>query len=182
MATLWYLASVNHRSTRREFLATSGAAVAGSAALSVGTAAEGAQTSAAPRMVPRRPTLAEADVLVVGGGPAGIGAALGAARKGSRTLLIENHSFFGGVAARAMGMQMNQMRPGGKPRSQIHELLIEQLKAYGDQAIRAGQHEVWTNAEYLITEEDAMSGQTFEDAIAWRSGFLHLGDQRRVAT
>jgi flavin-dependent dehydrogenase len=42
--------------------------------------------------------LAEVDVLVVGGGPAGIGAALGAARKGAKTLLIENHSFFGGVA------------------------------------------------------------------------------------
>ena len=89
------------------------------------------------------------DVLVVGGGPAGIGAALGAARKGAKTLLIENHSFFGGVAAWAMGMQMNQMRPGGKPRSKIHELLIERLRAYGDQAVRLGRHEIWCNVEYL---------------------------------
>jgi hypothetical protein len=31
---------------------------------------------------------------------------------------------------------------------------------------------------YLITEEDAMAGRTFEDAIAWRSGFLDLGGQK----
>ena len=31
---------------------------------------------------------------------------------------------------------------------------------------------------YVITEEDAMAGRTFEDAIAWRSGFLDLGGQK----
>jgi flavin-dependent dehydrogenase len=67
------------------------------------------------------------DVLVVGGGPAGIGAALGAARKGAKTLLIENHAFFGGVAAWCLGMHMNQVRPGGRPRSVVHELLIQKL-------------------------------------------------------
>jgi len=32
--------------------------------------------------------------------------------------------------------------------------------------------------EYVITEEDAMTGRTFDDAIAWRSGFLDLGGQK----
>jgi hypothetical protein len=31
---------------------------------------------------------------------------------------------------------------------------------------------------YLITEEDAMTGRTFEDAIGWRSGYLDLGGQK----
>jgi hypothetical protein len=31
---------------------------------------------------------------------------------------------------------------------------------------------------YVITEEDAMTGRTFEYAIAWRSGFLDLGGQK----
>jgi ribulose 1,5-bisphosphate synthetase/thiazole synthase len=137
------------QTSRREFLSTTGAAIAGGAALAAGAVPAHGQSPAAPTIVSRRPTLAEVDVLVVGGGPAGIGAALGAARKGAKTLLIENHSFFGGVAAWSMGMQMNQMRPGGKSRSQIHELLIEKLKAYGDQAVRLGQHEVWSNVEYL---------------------------------
>ena len=36
------------------------------------------------------------DVVVIGGGPAGIGAATAAARKGARTLLVEKRGFLGG--------------------------------------------------------------------------------------
>jgi len=136
------------QTTRRRFLASGGAAVATAALAGASRCARG-QVLAPPAIVPRRPTLADVDVLVVRGGPAGIGAALGAARRGVKTLLVENHSFFGGIAAWSMGMQMNQMRPGGKPRSQVHELLIDKLKAYGDPAVRLGQHEVWTHVEYL---------------------------------
>jgi succinate dehydrogenase/fumarate reductase flavoprotein subunit len=136
------------QTNRRNFLTSGGTAIA-AAALAAGSVPARGQSSKDPAIAGRRPTLADVDVLVVGGGPAGIGAALGAARKGAKTLLIENQSFFGGVAAWSMGMQMNQMRPGGKPRSQIHELLIDKLTAYGDQAVRFGQHEVWCNVEYL---------------------------------
>jgi len=31
---------------------------------------------------------------------------------------------------------------------------------------------------YLVTEEDAMAGRRFDDAIAWRAGFLDTGGQR----
>lgn len=31
---------------------------------------------------------------------------------------------------------------------------------------------------YVITEDDAKKGRVFEDAIAWRSGFLDPGDRR----
>ena len=40
----------------------------------------------------------ETDVLVVGGGTAGVGAAVAAARTGAETLLIERYGFLGGVA------------------------------------------------------------------------------------
>jgi len=89
------------------------------------------------------------DVLIVGGGPAGIGAAIGAAKRGASTLLIENHGFFGGIASFCLGMPINQMRPDGKSRSDVHELLIEKLLNYGDSAVNIGKHQLWCNVEYL---------------------------------
>ncbi len=86
---------------------------------------------------------------MVGGGPAGIGAALGAARQGANVLLIENQGFFGGVAAYGLGMPINQMRPEGKPRSRVHELVIQKLLNYGDLAVKIGGHQLWCNVEYL---------------------------------
>mgnify|MGYP002478120738 CR=1 FL=1 len=47
-----------------------------------------------------------ADVLIVGGGPAGIGAALGAAWAGARVILAERHGFLGGNATVALVMPL----------------------------------------------------------------------------
>lgn len=44
------------------------------------------------------PVVAQADVVVVGGGPGGFPAAVAAARHGARTLLIERYGFMGGMA------------------------------------------------------------------------------------
>ncbi len=132
---------------RRRFLTAAGAAVAGAGAVSTLTRSASAQSVLTIRKqadIPYKP-----DVLVVGGGPAGIGAALGAAGTGANTLLIEHHAFFGGVAAWCLGMPINQMRPGSKPRSKVHELVLEKLRAYGDQAVRVGQHQLWCNVDYL---------------------------------
>jgi ribulose 1,5-bisphosphate synthetase/thiazole synthase len=93
--------------------------------------------------------LLEVDVLVAGGGPAGIGAALGAALAGARTALVEHYGFLGGVGAWCLGMPINQIRPGGKPRSRVHELLVGKLESYGPQAVRIGSHELKCNVDYL---------------------------------
>ena len=56
---------------------------------------------------PRRALLAaETDVLVVGGGPAGIGAAVGAAQAGARVVLAERYGFLGGNATAALVMPL----------------------------------------------------------------------------
>ncbi|MHA1107361.1 MAG: FAD-dependent oxidoreductase, partial [Promethearchaeota archaeon] len=48
------------------------------------------------------PIIAETEVLVVGGGPAGISAALGAARAGVDVMIVERYGCFGGVITQAM--------------------------------------------------------------------------------
>ncbi|MFC7968390.1 FAD-dependent oxidoreductase, partial [Streptomyces cinereoruber] len=45
-------------------------------------------------------------VLVVGGGPAGIGAAIGAANAGARVVLVERYGFLGGNATAALVMPL----------------------------------------------------------------------------
>ena len=94
-------------------------------------------------------TLTNTDVIVAGGGPAGIAAAIACAKQGITPVLLENYGFFGGVAAWSMGMCMNQMRPFNEPRGFIHELLLEKLQNYGQQAVRVNTHQFWVNVEYL---------------------------------
>ncbi|TFF90935.1 MAG: FAD-dependent oxidoreductase, partial [Promethearchaeota archaeon] len=48
------------------------------------------------------PIIAEKDVLVLGGGPAGLSAALAAAREGADTILVERYGFFGGIITQCM--------------------------------------------------------------------------------
>ena len=48
------------------------------------------------------PVLTEVDVLVVGGGPAGLAAAIASAREGVETMLVERCGYFGGNITQAM--------------------------------------------------------------------------------
>ena len=128
---------------RRKFLAASGVSLLG-----LGTI--GCQIGKSPEIVrKKRANTIKTSVLVVGGGPAGIGAAVGSAKTGARTLLIENYGFFGGVASWSIGMCLNQMRPDEKPRGFVHELLLEKLQKYGEQAVRISTHQFFVNVEYL---------------------------------
>lgn len=56
------------------------------------------------------PVLHDVDVVVVGGGPGGIGAAVAAARQGARTLLCEQYGFLGGMATAGL---VNPFMPNG---------------------------------------------------------------------
>ncbi len=54
------------------------------------------------------------DVIVAGGGPAGVMAAVAAARNGARTLLIERYGFVGGMATAALVTPISEFRHFGK--------------------------------------------------------------------
>jgi len=75
---------------------------------------------------PRQGLLAgETDVLVVGGGPAGLGAAVGAADAGARVVLAERYGFLGGNATAALVMPLMSFHTdkGRKPQTGSTALL-----------------------------------------------------------
>jgi len=57
---------------------------------------------------------AEADVVVVGGGPGGHSAAVAAARNGVKTILVERYGHLGGMATGGIVIQIPHMSDGGK--------------------------------------------------------------------
>lgn len=61
------------------------------------------------------PTIFEKDVVVVGGGPAGILAAIAAARCGAETLLVERYGFLGGTATAGLMTCINGFRNQSPP-------------------------------------------------------------------
>ena len=81
--------------TRRGFF--SGAVASAVAAAVPGLSAEGAPAGAFREPPRDLPVTEDADLIVVGGGPAGIGAAVTAARLGKRVRLFEMHGALGGI-------------------------------------------------------------------------------------
>ncbi|MBP0465752.1 FAD-dependent oxidoreductase [Roseomonas sp. PWR1] len=55
------------------------------------------------------PVHAEVDVLVVGGGPAGVAAAVAAGRLGARTMLLERHNHLGGLSTGGLVIWIDRM-------------------------------------------------------------------------
>jgi hypothetical protein len=78
------------------------------------------------------PLLHEADVLVIGGGPGGIGAAVAAAREGARTLLVEHYGFLGGMAsAGEVNPFMSNHASGESLDKGIFEEWLSRMQTYG---------------------------------------------------
>ncbi|WP_419999606.1 FAD-dependent oxidoreductase [Streptomyces boninensis] len=71
---------------------------------------------AAPLMIPldavEAPVVQRADVVVVGGGPAGVSAAVAAARTGASVTLLERYAALGGLAAGGMVLVLDDMVNG----------------------------------------------------------------------
>lgn len=75
------------------------------------------------------------DVVVIGGGAAGIGAAIGAARTGAHTLLVERYGFLGGASTISqVATYCGFYTRGDKPEravAGVGQLVLEKLRALG---------------------------------------------------
>jgi hypothetical protein len=86
------------------------------------------------RFVRDIPVLATPDVLVVGGGSAGIAASVAAARAGAKTMLIERYGFLGGTSTAALvGPMMTSFSTDGRARivGGIFREIVQNMVALG---------------------------------------------------
>lgn len=100
------------------------------------------------------------DVIVCGGGPSGVAAALAAARRGCRTLLIERYGFCGGMATAALVNPFSghafhdQLAPIGQRASLIGgvfkevALRLQQCGGFGSPLMDAAFDEEWLKRIY----------------------------------
>ena len=95
------------------------------------------------------PVLAEHDVVVLGGGPAGIAAAAAAARQGADMLLVERYGFLGGMGT--AGGRDELRRPlrhvAGETRQVVHGVADELLERI-DAARRAERAAAWASGPH----------------------------------
>lgn len=89
---------------------------------------------------------ARSDVVVVGGGPAGFGAAIAAARNGASVTLVERYPYLGGLASGGMVLLLDDMCNGAEITIRgVCGELIERMQRYG-LAIYPPEHE-WGSSE-----------------------------------
>lgn len=79
------------------------------------------------------PVADEVEVLVVGGGPAGITAAVAAARVGARTMLVERYGYLGGLATGGLVLWMDGLfdEHGQRCIGGVHWESLERARAIG---------------------------------------------------
>lgn len=119
----------------------------------------------------------DADVLVIGGGPAGFGAAVAAARNGASTMLIERNAMLGGMAtAGLVGPFMTCYDDDGQEQivkgifdelclrteargGAIHPSKVEGMTTYSSYYIRSHRHVTPFQSETLAVVMDEMAAE-----------------------
>jgi hypothetical protein len=97
------------------------------------------------------PLLARADVAVVGAGSAGCCAAIAAARRGHRVVLIDRLSFAGGTSTAVLDTFYGFFTPGDAPRKivgGVPDAVVDGLDATGDVFLRPNTYGAGTGVTY----------------------------------
>jgi len=95
------------------------------------------------------PVVAESDVVVVGGGPTGIAAAVAAARQGAQVTLIERYPHLGGLASGGLVLVLDDMCNGqeisvkGISQEYVDRLERLGLAVYPQEAERLSDETMW---------------------------------------
>jgi len=105
------------------------------------------------------PVLAKYDVIVIGGGAAGIGAALAAAEKGAKTALVERFGFLGGMATAGFVNPMSEFSYNGRQVvGGIAWRFAQKLIAYGGGLVEEPRCNVSFNPEiYKLAAQDLLT-------------------------
>jgi hypothetical protein len=101
------------------------------------------------------PVKLERDVIVVGGGVAGIASSIASARNGAKTVLIERYGFLGGVATAGLMNSMNGFRNQRKPNH------IQTVRGIAEEIVLE-MHELggcWISTAYEQEDFDMTSGE-----------------------
>ncbi len=98
----------------------------------------------------------QADVIVVGGGSAGVAAAIASARGGTKTILIEKNGYLGGTATASLvtPMMPNQSKGQNLTQGIYQEVLDGLSQKYGGAERFSDNNPGWVNPELLKTYLD----------------------------
>jgi hypothetical protein len=112
----------------------------------------------------RVPVVARPDVLVVGGGSAGLAAAVAAARNGAETLLIERFSYIGGLATGGMIILLLTMDDGcgNQVIGGLCQEIVDRMEARG--GVYYPPKERWNDPDPQLVEHYRRWG------LVWGSG------------
>src|SRR5512136_2398140 len=95
----------------------------------------------------------EADVVVVGGGPGGVGAALAAARNGADTVLVERYGCLGGMATGGLVTIIPNLtdRDGVQQIAGLTQEWIDRMDKH--EATTYPAKELWGNTDKSLVKE-----------------------------